>query len=327
MPRNPKCFIHDSVLEICFRAEEGLPLPPNSCIKFILSGILAAAQTKFPVTICHHVIMSNHVHMLIVVQDPEDVDNFVAYVKRESAHAVNRLLGRKKRTVWCEGYDSPTILDPKHVLARIEHLYINPAKANLVTNIDNYPHLSSWEAFLNGRSSETFMRVPRDAIPMIPPGKFDEEQSRLLLAHLKENSHEEYTLVIEPDAWMHCFDGSQEADPQVLAESVIKNVRAKEQELSLERKSPVIGEEALVRQDMRVPYKPKKRNKRSICLSSIRPLRNIFITWASERAVKAREAYQLIKRGKRATYPSGMFRPGGYLLSNLSPPFSPLPLA
>ena len=29
--------------------------------------------------------------------------------KTESAHAVNRLLGIRKRTIWCEGYDSPMV--------------------------------------------------------------------------------------------------------------------------------------------------------------------------------------------------------------------------
>ena len=35
---------------------------------------------------------------------------FMERFKCETAHAVNRLLGRRQVTVWCKGYDSPVIL-------------------------------------------------------------------------------------------------------------------------------------------------------------------------------------------------------------------------
>jgi hypothetical protein len=44
---------------------------------------------------------------------------------------INRLLGRGKRTLWCEGYDSPVVLTPVRALVAIAYLYANPAKDNL----------------------------------------------------------------------------------------------------------------------------------------------------------------------------------------------------
>jgi len=120
MPRIRKCFIRRTVVDLCFRTEEGLPLTANPILLTLLTSILARTQTIFPVTICHFVVMSNHVHMLNVVEFPELVKDFVGYFKRESAHAINHLLGRKKHTIWCSGYDSPIVLDPAKVLDRIE---------------------------------------------------------------------------------------------------------------------------------------------------------------------------------------------------------------
>ena len=143
MPNLKRCIIHNTLVEVCFRTEEGLPFVATPYIKAIMQSIIATAQTMYPTTICHFVLMANHMHLILVVQDPEDFVAFIGYIKRESAHAINRLLGRKKRTVWCDRYDDPKILDPDKAMQRIVYLYSNPQKANLVSTIDEYPNLSS----------------------------------------------------------------------------------------------------------------------------------------------------------------------------------------
>jgi hypothetical protein len=42
------------------------------------------------------------VHLLLVVKNPDDVGGFIRYFKTESAHMIKRVLGRAKRTIWCE---------------------------------------------------------------------------------------------------------------------------------------------------------------------------------------------------------------------------------
>ncbi|MDD2942363.1 MAG: transposase, partial [bacterium] len=131
MARNPKMFIHDAVYELCFRIEEGLPMTAAPFMKRIIKGYLAAAQSRHPVTICHYIVMANHIHMLVMIKNPEDLSRFVLYFKRESAHAINTLLGRRNRTVWAERYDSPVLLDAGKVIERIVYFYANPAQAGL----------------------------------------------------------------------------------------------------------------------------------------------------------------------------------------------------
>lgn len=75
-------------------------------------------------------------HVVFVVINPEHVPEFLRFVQAESAHMLNNVLGGKKGTAWCEGYDSPIVLTPLRALVLITYLYSNPAKDGLETSID-----------------------------------------------------------------------------------------------------------------------------------------------------------------------------------------------
>jgi hypothetical protein len=61
--------------------------------------------------------------------------------KTESAHAVNNLLGREKRTVWCKSYDEPVILDKAMAIDKLTRLELfdMPRGANLLIYLDTPP--------------------------------------------------------------------------------------------------------------------------------------------------------------------------------------------
>jgi len=254
-------------------------------MKRIMQSILASAQTLYPTTVCHFVIMANHMHLLLVVQDPEDFVSFIGYLKRESAHAVNRLLGRKKHTVWCDRYDDPKILDPEKAIQRIVYLYTNPQKANLVETIDQYPNLSTWQAFLSGGTESFVGRIPRNAITELPERALSPSQQQRFTAELEDFSAEEQTLLIEPDAWMKCFSDLEGQDPEAINTRIVQEIREQETQLQKTRATqniPVIGARRLENGDMRKSYMPKKRGKRMICLSSVIAYRKRFINFYKE---------------------------------------------
>ena len=117
--------------------------------------------------ISHFLVEGTHMHLIAVVQNPDDIKGFMERFKTESAHCINRLLGRKKRTVWCEGYDSPLLLTADDVVNTITYIYTNPAKDNLETSIDNYPGLSSWSMFLEHSHIKEWAWIKRPAVPCI----------------------------------------------------------------------------------------------------------------------------------------------------------------
>ena len=243
---NRKLYIHGTVVEVCFRTEEGLPLPAKPYVKVILESILARAHTLYPVTICHCLVMANHLHMLIVVDDPACVPAFIGYLKGESAHAINRLRGRKKRTVWSDGFDSPIILDAENAIKAIVYIYSNPQRADLVESIEKYPHFSTWEAFLAGGEERTVLRIPRDSIPALPKRTLSFSEQNELARKLKEEGREECLLVFDPDAWMECFNGLANKEPDEVNRVIIERLRDQEEALNSARKKPVMGAHALM---------------------------------------------------------------------------------
>jgi hypothetical protein len=84
------------------------------------------------------IVEGTHIHLVLVVIDPDDINAFFRHLKTESADMINGLLGRNNRTLWCEGYDSLIVLSPERALMAIACLYANPAQDNFETSIDRY---------------------------------------------------------------------------------------------------------------------------------------------------------------------------------------------
>jgi len=197
-----KFFVHGDVLMITSRVEDGLPFPPNDLINSLTLGILARAQELYPVQICHYIFLSNHFHLIVRVISPEDVPKFVGYLKGEMAHVVNRLLGRRRKTIFNREYDSPKFLTPEDVKKYIKYLYLNPATANLESSIDKYPGLNSWLAFKGKKRFIQARKVSRREIRPLPTSSLSiTESSKLSDYYMNEAKGRSCVLQITPDVW------------------------------------------------------------------------------------------------------------------------------
>lgn len=144
----PRTLFPKTLVLVTTRVEEGLPFIGTPELNAILMGILARAQYLYPIKICAFIFMGNHLHMLILVGNPEDVPAFMRRIKTETAHFINRRLGRRRRTVWCAGYDAVPILTLESAIEKFVYLYTNPQSANLVEEIEEFPGASSWDMFI-----------------------------------------------------------------------------------------------------------------------------------------------------------------------------------
>lgn len=320
MPSNPKLFIRNSPLFITTRVEEGLPLVPGRLMNYLLGSIMARARSLYAVRLCHFVFMSNHLHLLLVVEDPEHVDDFMRYVKGESSHAVNRILGRRKHTIWCEGYDSPVVLTVEDVLRYVGYIYTNPQRAGLVRTMDDYPGLSSWGMYKSRCYRTRCKWVRRVAVPScVELSKLPGDEQERLISEIEESSAESHELILEPDAWLGCF--GLESRAEEFRERVFLIVSELELELGKERDS-VVGPEMLQSLEVGTSrYIPKKFSRRMLCLCSDRELRRGFIELFRYLQGAARQVFQAWKQGvnPRASWPPGMLAPGGYAHASLCP--------
>jgi REP element-mobilizing transposase RayT len=313
--RNRKVFIRDKTYFITFRAEQGMPFPATRLMNKILEGILCKAKLLYQIDVVNFKFMSNHVHLIITVICPESVDSFIQYLKRESAHSVNRLLGRRKRTIWCEGYDSPIILDLEKLLDLIAYVYANASKADLCDSIEKYPGLSSWHMFLTGQSLES-KRYTRDSIPVIGAGSVSLNRQRKIISELESNSKDINRFTLSPYAFLKSFE--TDYSEEELKEEIIRRVRILEEESRRNRSKALPSQIELQTSGIELDYLPKKFGKRMICLSTDKTSRAAYISWYKQLCEQASTIYREFKNKLSELFlPPGVFSPGGYLTANI----------
>ena len=304
---------HKSVLFCTFSLEEGLLLLANPLCQAIVKSCLARACKLYPVRICHMVVEATHIHLVLVVIDPDHVEAFFRHFKTESAHMINGLLGRAKRTLWCEGYDSPIVLTPTRALIAIAYLYSNPAKDNLETSIDRYPGFSTWKMFQSGDYTRHWKRlrrpqctpITRDANNLRGYTKFAEE----ILAAAEEVQ----TFTLEPNAWMEAFGYCSSDQQQKLNKRLIARIRlleARAEKKRAKEKKRVLGRARLLAQVFDTTYRPKRKGRRMWCLSEKRCVREKFIRFFRGLMQKARAVRERWKLGDvTVPYPPGLYPP------------------
>jgi REP element-mobilizing transposase RayT len=315
---NLKLFVHGKAIEICTSTREGLPFVATPYMEVLIKGCLAEAQSRYPITICHLVVMANHIHILAVVQAPQAVPEFMRHFKTELAHSLNRLLGRTGN-LFEEGYFSAPILSPEKFLDRMLYLYSNPAKDNCVDSISQYPGINSYRSLLGGSSSERCKRIPRDAIPPLPLKNLSlHEQQRFAEELLDAEDAEEHVLSYEPWAWLSCYSEMRDPNFQTILTNFLSTLFEREKELAAERKTQPMGPDKLRRQDPRKAFKPQREGVRTICLSHCPEQRKKFVQWFKTEQAAARHVFQKWKQGDFSQLPPpGFFAPGGAFLASL----------
>ncbi|GAB3691325.1 transposase [Spirosoma flavus] len=86
-------------------------------------------------------IMPNHVHLLLtVLEDALPFFTILQRLKRHSAVRANRILNRTGQPFWQpESYDH-IVRNKKSFERIVSYILLNPAKAGLVENWENWPH-------------------------------------------------------------------------------------------------------------------------------------------------------------------------------------------
>ena len=309
----PKFILNGTAVLVTTSIEEGLPLVVHSYMQTILLSALARAQALHKVHVCHFVVQGNHVHMILVVANPSDVKDFMGRFKTETSHAINRLMGIKKKTWWCEGYDSPILLTLNDVVKEIVYTYINPAKDGLVERIDESPGLTSWQMYNEGKHVKQCPRIRRFHIEPLESPYMTEDQHDDIDLKLRSKSRERQEFVLEPDIWMDCFGITDPEERQEINDLIKNSIREYEATLKVTREKEgqtVLGREKLIRQPIDKPYRSDRQGKRTWCICGDIELRKIFISWVKELVKLAREVYQRWKAFDFSVpYPPGLFPP------------------
>ena len=313
MGRPLKYHPHGAVLFVTLSVEEGLFLLSNPLCQLIVTSCLARAQALYPVRVAHAICEGTHIHMILVVDNPEDVHQFIGYFKAESAHRFNRVLGRQKRTVWCEGYDSPIVLTMVRAMVAIAYLYANPAKDNLEETVDKYPGFSTWKMFNKGEHVRRWKVAPRSFFRALP------EDCQNLIGYSKDaerilsSSRTSHEFKIQNNHRLQPFGiVSPEAQAEVNAKLIerIRTLEARAQKKRKEQGKRVMGRERLLAQPIDTLYRPKRSGRRMWALSENRAKRVAFINFLKKLITEARRVRDRWRIGDFSErYPLGLFPP------------------
>ena len=153
MGNNPRWVPSDSLVEVTCRVLHGLfLLRPSRDLNEIAHGILARAASRYDVEICAYVVLSNHMHLLLVASDAEQLSLFMGYVNGNLAKEAGRLHHWRER-FWGRRYSHVVLSDePTAQEERLRYLLEQGCKENLVRRPEDWPGASSTRALLTGQA-------------------------------------------------------------------------------------------------------------------------------------------------------------------------------
>ena len=130
----------------------------------IIGGVVAMGQQRHAVKIHGMVFMSNHFHMVVTGDNPEQIAGFMKYVKSNLTREFN-ILRRRSGTMWHRRYDMEVSdYDERSHVQMLAYVLAHGAKEGLVQRPQMWPGVSSAAEVLDGAGPQQGVWVRRTAM-------------------------------------------------------------------------------------------------------------------------------------------------------------------
>jgi hypothetical protein len=142
-----------SLVEVTVRTfQSRFLLRPSPALNQIIAGVLGRAQRRYGI-VCHCVVfLSNHFHLLLSVDDANQLSRFMEYVDSNLAREVARLLDWPHR-VWARRYQAILVSNEEAAqVERFRYLLAHGVKEGLVAYLRDWPGIHSVRALLDGET-------------------------------------------------------------------------------------------------------------------------------------------------------------------------------
>lgn len=319
--RNPKEFIPGRLVFVTFRTQEGLPFVTLEFMNMLIESAIARAQRLYPVTLCQYEFEPNHAHLMIRVTNPELIPKFVGFLKGECAHYLNRLLGRKQRSVWVERYDSPTLLDLPKALEKFAYGLLNPVKDRLEETMAKYPGVSSYQLLRERKEVKRVKDIPRNGVLRLKDPTRPYLENDKLVRHLQSERFGDLDITLDPTAIRLCFEESRGCSTEEFYQTLGEYVDAAEVKYQKDRgDAPVLGAHRLRHASIVASHTPPQGGKKMICLGSDKEDRARFVARFKAVCRKCKEVLARWRQGYiNEPFPPGMFPPSLPRMANIVP--------
>jgi len=122
----------------CRAQQARLLLLPSAELNDILLGVLGRAQRLYPVRLCGYVFLSNHFHLLLDVDDAQQLALFMGYFNSNLAREIARRTDWEDK-VWGRRYQAIVVSEEEAAqVARLEYLLSHGCK-ELVERLADWP--------------------------------------------------------------------------------------------------------------------------------------------------------------------------------------------
>ena len=126
-------------------------ITPSRTLREITIGALGRAQRRYGVEIHAFVFLSNHYHLLVSVEDVQQLSAFVGYFESKLAKEIGRSTGWRDK-VWARRYQHiPISNETAAQVARLRYILSNGVKEHLVAHPCDWPGATSARALLEGK--------------------------------------------------------------------------------------------------------------------------------------------------------------------------------
>ena len=224
MPRAARQFSKTGFYHIMMRGINRERIFEKEAAKKEILHILAVKVRETDVGIYAYCVMDNHIH-LVLKSEPQELAVFMKKLNGSFAMYYNREQ-RRVGHVFQDRYKSERIEDEEYFWGVIRYIHLNPAKAHLVKNAEDY-QWSSMKDFLLGKSDV----LAKEALAL-KQDNFKDNRSFLDM-HKQEDLHI-YLEVKEELDEMKKAAGSQLIENILVEHGITTVMELREQEEALE---------------------------------------------------------------------------------------------
>ena len=260
------------------------------------TGVLARAARIHDVPVHAAVVMSNHFHLLISVDDAKQMADFMRDVKSGIARETNRLIGWKG-PFW-DGRYHPIIVSEEEAaqVGRLSYLLAHGVKEDLVEHVTEWPGLHCAEALMTGRS---LVGTWHDRTKSWKSRQKGDDP------HPNQFAEREILTFTKLPCWAHMSDAQYRA-------AIEKLVAKVEEDARLARgKKGVLGVAAILAQDPETKLEDAERRPAPRVHAASRAVRQALIDALRQFELAYRAAAERLREGHRnVTFPEGCFPPG-----------------
>ena len=272
-------------------------LRPGPALNDLFLGILGRTQRLQGTAIAAVSALSNHFHLLLIVDDAREVSDFMRDLQSQLAREVNRLTGWRG-PVFERRYEMTVVTDEEAAqVERLKYVLAQGVKENLVERVCQWPGVHSAEALIHGTPLEGHW--------------FDRTRQYVAKIQGQELSREEYvfaeSVVLSPiPCWAHLPADRYRERVKALVEE------AEEEAAQARRRSGarVLGVKAILAQDPQARPDSVSRSPAPLVHAATKAARKMFYAIYAEFVGAFRAAAEALRQGRRdVSFPIGSFPP------------------